>query len=503
MRFPLSLPLLWREVPPQRLHVQNPHIPEPYPAFPTPDRPLEVTLSDAIVLALANNRQFQVERLTPAVVSTAEGVEQAAFDPVTQANAERSRTRTGKSVVSQDFKASTGISKFLPTGTTLDLLFGTEWTKTMPPSQAAENDWQTYTRFSVTQALLQGAGIPVNLANLRQARLDTGISVWGLTGVAETLTSEIENAYWNYFLASGQVSIYSRSLALATRLVRETRERIKLGQKAQSEIYFVQAEQYAREQSLIDARSFQESNRLKLLRLISPPSTDLWNRQLKLLTKPSMPRDSVDDLQNHIAVAMRMRPDINEARLLEQRGELEIVKTSNGLLPKLDLFAMLGRSGYSSSFNRSVSDITAGSGGLDFLARLQLEYPLLNRKAKAQYDRSVFTLAQEKEAVANLIQLGQQDVLLAYVEIRRARDQITASTATVRAQFAKRNAEIEKYRLGTSNAYRVAQAERDTVSSEISALQARIDYLKGFTQLYLAEGSLLARRGIGVIPGVF
>jgi outer membrane protein len=473
------------------------------PPLSASDSLLEVTLPDAIVMTLANNRQFQVERLTPAVVSTAEDVQRAAFDPVARAEAERSRTRTGKSEVSQDFQASGGMSEFLPTGTTLDLLFGTEWTKTMPPSQDAENDWQAYARFSVTQALLQGAGIPVNLANLRQARLDTQISVWALTGVAETLIAELENAYWDYFLAAGQVGIYSRSLALATRLVRETRDRIELGQKARSEIYFVQAEQHAREQTLIDARSFQESNRLKLLRLMSPPSADLWNRQVKLLTKPSVPRDPVDDIANHVQVAMRMRPDLNEARLLEQRGELEIVKTRNGLLPKLDLFAMLGRTGYSSTFNRSVSDITAGSGGLDFLTRLQLEYPLLNRKAKAQYDRSVFTLAQEREAVANLVQLAQQDVLLAYVEIRRARDQMRASWATVKSQVAKRDAEIEKYRLGTSNAYRVAQTERDTVTSEISALQARIDYLKGLTQLYLAEGSLLARRGVGVVPGLF
>lgn len=473
------------------------------PAILPPDPPLEVTLPDAIVLALANNRQFQVQRLTPAVVSTAEQVEASIFDPVLQSESERSRTRTGKQVVSQDFKSSTGLSKYLPTGTTLDLLFGTEWTKTMPPSRPPENDWHSYAQFSLTQKLLQGAGIPVNLANVRQARIDTAISVWSLTGVAETLTGELENAYWDYFLASGQVAIYSRSLALASRLVRETRARIKLGDKARSEIYFVQAEQYTREQSLINARSFQEANRLKLLRLISPPSSDLWNRPVKLLTKPSMPQDPVDDIANHVALAMRMRPDINEARLLERRGELEIVKTSNGLLPKLDLFAMLGRTGYSSTLKRSVQDITAGSEGMDFLTRVQFEYPLLNTKAKAQYDRSVYTLTQQREAIANLVQLGQQDVLLAYVEIRRAREQIRASSLTVKAQVAKRDAEIEKYSLGTSNAYRVAQTERDTVASEISALEARIDYLKGFTQLYLAEGSLLARRGIGVIPGLF
>jgi outer membrane protein TolC len=210
----------------------------------------------------------------------------------------------------------------------------------------------------------------------------------------------------------------------------------------------------------------------------------------------------VEDLQTHIQVAMHMRPDINEARLQEQKGVLEIVKTKNGLLPKLDAFILLGRSGYARSFGGSVPDITTGEGGLDFIARLNLEFPLLNRKANAEYTRSLLRLTQERDAISNLIQLGQYDVLQAYVEIQRAKKQMRASNETVHYQKEKREAEIEKYRLGTSNAYRVAQTERDAVTSEVSALQARIDYLKGLTQFYLAEGTLLARRGIGFAPQI-
>jgi outer membrane protein len=465
-----------------------------------PEGPLRMTLSEAVVIALANNQELQVQKLKPPITSTNEQEELAKFDPVARADAERSRERTANRSVTQGFKAHTGVSKYLPTGTTLDVEAGTEWSEDMPPGTDPDSNWQAFPRLSVTQALLRGAGVDVNLATYRQARLDTAISQYQLTGLAQALTAELENAYWDYYLALGQIDIYDRSLNLAKRLLRETRDRIALGQKARSEIYFFEAEAASREQSLIDAKSFREKNRLRLLRLISPPSVDLWNRDVRLLTPPRIPRDSVEDLKTHIQVAMQMRPDINEARLEEQKGVLEIVKTRNGLLPKLDFFMMLGRSGYSRSFSGSVHDITAGEGGLDFIARLNLEFPLLNRKAGAQYTRSVLTLAQERDAIANLIQLAQHDVLQAYVEIRRAREQMKASQATVHFQREKREAEIEKYRLGTSNAYRAAQTERDAVTSEVSALQARIDYLKGLTQFYLAEGTLLARRGIGYVP---
>jgi outer membrane protein TolC len=390
----------------------------------------------------------------------------------------------------------------------VDFETGTEWNPNFPltagstAKDQAKSDWSAYSKLSITQALLRGGGVEANLANLRKTRLDTAISQYELMGIAQTLTAEIEKSYWDYFLALGKVHIYGKAVGLAKKMVKETRERITTGQKAESEIFFLQAEAATQEQSLIDAKSAQEKTRITLLRLMSPPSMDLWNRHLRLLTKPKIPEDSVEELQEHVQVAMSYRPDINQARLEQQKGQLEIVKTKNGLLPKLDLFIMLGRTGYSETFNGSVYDYSAGYGGADVIGRLKLEIPVFNRRAEAEHTKSVIQLAQQREAVDNLLQLAQQDVLLAYVEIHRAKDQMAAASRALKFQFEKLEAQTEKYRLGIGSAFQVAQAQRDIVSSQISALQARIEYLKGLTQFYVAEGSLLARRGIGYLPVV-
>lgn len=470
---------------------------------------VEITLSQAILVGLTNNKVFQVEKLKPPITSSGEEVERAAFDPVGRVVLEKSRQRSDFYTVNKDFKASAGVSHLLPTGTTLDFEAGTEWNPNYPQlagsGSAASakdpiiSDWKSYAKLSVTQALLRGGGSQVNLANLRKARLDTQISLYELTGLAQSHTAEIELAYWEYFLALGRVHIYNRSLALGRGWVKDTTDRIRLGQKAKSDIYFFQAQVSTTEQSLIDARSLLEKTRLRLLRLISPPSVDLWNRQLRLMSKPNIPKDSLEDLQDHILLSSRMRPDINQAKLQEQKGELEIVRTKNGLLPKLDFFIQLGRTGYSRTFSGTLLDYSEGDGGADLLGRLKLEFPFLNRRAKAEYNRSVLEFAKQREAVDNLIQLAQQDVLLAYVEIQRAKDQMRTSSSLINVQLEKRKAETEKYRLGSSTADKVAQAEKDTVTAELSALQARIDYLKGLTQFYVAEGSLLPRRGIALV----
>jgi outer membrane protein len=472
-----------------------------------PDGLLELTLSEAIMVGLENNRALQVGKLNPPITGASEQSERAAFDPVARALLEKSRQRSDFFTVNKDFKANTGVSQFLPTGTTLDFEVGTEWNPNFPllagsgsASTAKDpllSDWKSYSKVSVTQALLRGGGVATNLVGLRQARLATHISIYELTGLAQATTAEIELAYWEYFSALVQVHIYSRSFDRCNRWIKETRERIGAGQKAKSDIYFFQAQAATSEQSLVDARSLQEKTRIRLLRLISPPSVTLWDRPLRLLTNPIIPKDPIENIQSHVDVALRMRPDLNQAKLQEQKGELDVVKTKNGLLPRLDLFIQLGRTGYSASFENSLQDYSSGDGGADLIGRLKLELPVFNRKANADYNRSLLGVAQQREAVNNLIQLAQQDILLAYTEIHRARAQMRVAASLVKFQLEKRNAEVEKYRLGISSADKMAQAERDTVTGEISALRARIDYLKGLTQFYVADGSLLARRRIG------
>jgi outer membrane protein len=481
-------------------------IPVPPPAEPVdkvppivgvpPKGPLDLSLPQAILLGLENNREFRVQDLQPQVQRTYEGEEEAFFDPILWSDGGVGRERTKARTVNRSFGAEAGISQYLPFGTALDFSLGMDRSLDDPNTQDPDDEYKTYVNLGITQALLRGAGRDVNLASLRQARIDTQASEYELRGLAEALTASIEDAYWDCLLAQEEQEIYTKSLDLASRLAAETRERIQLGQVARTEIYFAEAEAAVRQQNLINAQSRLKTNRLLLLRLVNPPGTSLWDRDLQLRTLPATPEARITDIGVHLAFALRMRPDLNQARLAVERGDLEVVKTRNGLLPRLDLFITLGRSGYSHSFGNSVRDVGHSDGGLDVLAGFRFEFPPINRGAKARYERSALQLGQDEEALENLAQLVEEDVLSARIEINRAWEQIRASAITVTYQQKKLQAEIDRYRLGKSTMYRVAQTERDLVESEVSQVQARIDYLKSLTRFFLAEGSLLLRRGI-------
>ncbi len=61
-------------------------------------------------------------------------------------------------------------------------------------------------------------------------------------------------------------------------------------------------------------------------------------------------------------------------------------------------------------------------------------------------------------------------------------------------------AEQERFAAGSSTGLLVAQAQRDLLASHILEKEAIINYRKALVDLYLAEGSLLERRGIHLAP---
>jgi outer membrane protein TolC len=461
------------------------------PEQPAVDGPLNIDVTQAILLALENNRSLVVQRFNPQIMRTLEQRELAVFDPdlAFQFANTQDNPLYGPTIKTRANSIDVGIQQFLPTGTLWSVTGSTDI-----DLLRTTDDYQSRITFGATQSLLRGFGTAVNLASVNQARLDIKASQYELRGFVQAIVAQIEETYWDYALAEQQIDIYTSSLDLAGKQLVETQERIKVGNLAPSELAAAEAEVALRREALINARSDLAKTKLSMLRLINPPGDNLWNREIVLKSRPVSPFIELDNVEPHVALALQMRPELNQAKLLLQRDELEIVKTKNGLLPRLDLFITLGRSGYADSFGDSAGNINGDY--YDTLAGVSFEYPPLNRAAEARHLRAVLTRDQARESINNLAQLAQVDVRIAYLEIVRAQEQVAATAATRKLQEEKLQAEAEKFRVGKSTSLLVAQAQRDLVASQISEIQAVVNHLKAFVELYRLEGSLLERRGI-------
>ena len=461
---------------------------------------MTINIEQAILMSMENNRSLVVQKMNPEIRSTFEKEQRSIFDPVLDADVSSGRTvaerlaRSGSSIESSTVDAvnsSVALNKYFSSGTTLSLEGSSNYTDS---SLYSDTYVSNRVGVTVTQALLQGADVRANMASIRQASIDTIISEYELRGFTEVLLEQVELTFWNYALAKKQIEIYTNSLELAQQQMDEIQERINIGTLAETELAAAQAEVALRRENLINARSELSIQRLILLRLLNPSNNINWNMEVNLQYETDFSAIQIDDVENHVEVAMRMRPDLNEARLQIRRGELEVVKTKNGLLPRLDAFITYGKSGYANSFGSALSNMSEKSYDAKF--GLEFSYPVSNQAAQARHTRAVLNKSQMLKALDNLVQLAQVDVRTAYIEVTSDREQITATAATRALQEEKLRVETEKFSVGRSTSLLVAQAQRDLVESQIAEVQAIITYFKALVSLYELEGSLLQRRGI-------
>lgn len=490
-----SSPVETFDVPEPRL--ENP----PELTIPRNGQQLDLSVEQVVMLAIMNNRDLQVRRMGPVIDGAFEYIERGTFDPELFLGFEYTEERTTEtarstgtqfSVEGRETNAIAGIRQVFPAGTTIEATVDQD----RDVSNRTPEQNSARLGLTITQSLLRGFGPAVNLARVRKASLDSVISLYELRGFTEALLSETETAYWNFVLAEKEVEIFERSLQVALKQREEVELRIEVGILPEIEAAATRAEVARREQALIGARSQVEDRRLRLLRLINPHPDARLDYRISATSQPGIEPLPITDMSDRIDLAMQMRPDLNEAILRVEQNRLETIVTRNGILPKLDLFLALGQTGFAGSFSDSIRALDEST--YDFTVGMRLSHFIGNRTQKARNLAALASLSQAKEAVKNMEQIVRLEVMLAVNEVERARQEISATRATRILQEETLKAEKERFDVGASTALLVAQAQRDLLASRIAEVESIVNYRVGLIGLYLAEGSLLERRGVSL-----
>lgn len=465
----------------------------------------ELSLEQAVLLSVKNNAGLAVRQLEPVIAGTFEQIERAFYDPVVfaeiayeeQEASETSRA-TGEqfNVTSEGYNVIGGVRQDLPTGTSIEATAETNRSfSSRTPDQHSPRLGLT-----LTQSLLQGRDTAANLVRIEQARLDVNASEYELRGFAINLIADTEIAFWQATLAQREIEIFQKALDVARLIADETRQRIEVGRLAEAEQAAADAEVALREQSLINARSRLARTQMTLLRLISPARNTPWGRQLTLVESPILDDLPLGNVADHVQLARLYRADVNEARIRLEQDRLEVIRTRDGLLPRLDFFIALGKTGFASSFSDSLRDVSA-SNNYDLRVGLAFEYPLGNRAAEARDAQALLRRRQSTEAVMNIAQLAELDVRLAYIELERAHAQVAATAVTRKLREQTLANEQEKLRVGKSTNLLIATAQRDLLEAAIREVEAMINLQIARIELYRLDGTLLTRRGI-TAPGL-
>jgi len=343
---------------------------------------LELSLQDAIALALENSMDIVVQRYFPwmgdvSLLKTRAGgfsyptpgvsflestanVPELFYDPVLSQTLSFSDVTTPINNPFISGTAGTGVSsgrtqaaaltshsatyntqyqQWFDWGTT----FNASWNNNRASSIAA-NFFNPFVQSSLTitlsQQLLAGAGRFVNRRNILIAENNRKILDLAFAQQAITTTTNTVNAYWELAYARENVKVQQQAVTVAEKLYNDNKKQLEIGTMAPLDVTRAESELASDRTNLIVAQTTQLQDELVLKNFISkdPMASNLINVEVIPTDKPTPPGAiEAASFEDAVKEAFEKRPDVTEQALNLKNAQVDVRATRNALLPTATL----------------------------------------------------------------------------------------------------------------------------------------------------------------------
>lgn len=467
---------------------------------------LPLTLEQAIGMALENNPDYLVELLRARAAQEEVSVSLGVFDPVIGVEATYAENRQpffsanpfsgfpiGLNVASSDsLRISTSISKRFMTGTQARAFWEESRQKTENVF-ALNPAYAPAVGIELTQPLLRGFGIDVNMAPVRIAE---NLALGADAGYADFLmaaTVSVEESYWTLVRAEEQLRFQERSVESAQKFLDDQRRRREVGAASDLDVVVAQAGVAGQREGLIAAENALEAARDGLVRLVRPSSeSSRWDVFIIPTDRPWMLPEPDLDPERTVQLARERRPDVHRALLDIDTAEHSLVLRRNEALPQLDAFAQLREDGLGGQHHSAWTAL--GSGRFySWNAGLRLNLPLFLRSERARVRAAQHDVERAEAAIRGVEANIVLQVRRAIRDVRTAKAQIEATRASRILAARRLRATRTQVIHGTAVPRDVLRDLADLAAAESAEVQAYINYRLALTRLEQAKGTQLDR----------
>ena len=342
------------------------------------DNKLELSLQDAVELALENSLDIAVQRYYPwisdagllnansgnsgfgtpgaQIVASSAPLNQFTFfvqnfdplltssasifdgtTPINNAFISGAGTSTLASVVSHSTQFNNSYSQTFHTGTNLTV----NWNNTRSSSNVANffnPAVNSNLQISISQPLLNGFGIEMWTRNIRIAKNNRIIADWAFAQQAITTITNTITAYWELAYARENVKVNQQAVAVAQKLYEDNKKQLEIGSLAPLDVTRSESEVATDTQNLVLAQTVQLQDEQTLKNFVSkdPLAPNVINVEIIPTDKPSQPAAiEGGSFEDAVKEAFAKRPELQEQVYNLKNAAIDVRATKNALLPSL------------------------------------------------------------------------------------------------------------------------------------------------------------------------
>lgn len=499
---------------------------------------LEMSLNDAIRLALTNNLELEIENYNEDINRMRVFGTKGFYDPVLSFSlgwnsAERPNTSildAGQGIpttINKNWTFNTQVDQNVVGGGALNLSFNNQRSSTNRSFTFINPQYGSSFAAQFTQPLWRGFRQTQTERQLKIYNLDLEISDSQFKQRVSEIIQRVENQYWELVYAIENYEARRRSLGLAIVQFRNNEKRVEIGVMAPIEITSSRAEVASREQEMIQSEVQIINAQNSLRSLLAPdPRASLWSMSIIPTEQPEAQELRIG-LNEAIETALARRPELEQIHFQMEQNEVDRRYFRKNGKPAVNLRLGVTSTGTSGQvlgtrtidqdgdgvpettipgvpledhpFYGNFSDAWGQSFGFDYLtyiAAVDVEIPLRNRSNEAQLAQVSINERQLNSRLRSQQQAIMVDVRNAFEEILTRRKSLEAARVARELTEEQLEGENKRFEAGLSTNFEVLRYQRDLANAQVQELRAMIDYQIALTALQTATFTIIDENDI-------
>ncbi len=472
------------------------------------------TPESLVLRAIANSAQIKVFSDIPVIRETAELEARGRFDTHLYAEGRHtdldepvgSELTTGgpERLLEDEWLWKLGLRKKFVTGTEVDLSqrMGVRDNNSeffVPADQA-----NTRVALTITQPLLNGAGVRYNRSTLDLARIDANVALDEFKRQVESHLLEVMRAYWGLWLERSALVQRRKVVDDTSLLVSELENRSSLDATG-AQLSRARSELVRRKSDVVRSESAVRNAEARILSLINDPSLK-FSEGFELIPEvsPTLSR-SEPRTETAIAMAMENRSEIKQSFKQLRAAGIRADMSKRELQPVLNLVLQYYRDGLAGEGDTSRAlDNQWDDGDGSFVVGLVFDFPIGNRAAKARHKRRQVEVRQLSEQLRTTLetvllelQVSTREVKTAWRDLQGKYLSLEAVEDELSLLRDRRDLELTDGSNGADYIERLLDAQDRMVIAQFDYLQSEVSYNVALVNLDRSTGTLLQAHNIG------